>query len=498
MAYLDKQVLNIKERHGISAAQSREHQRNWNEKAWGFALEKGNYDLARQHLNYEIAKGGKIQPIDRSKSMPERMAETLAARGIKDPNVGRKVQNVRTVVDFVFSGSPAQMHKLAFGDQPVTIMPGNNTENLSVHYTPEFEQWSKDIYKFVCDHWGEENIIGFYVHGDETTPHIHATIVPIKNNKIDYKGVFIGDVDDKTILARNLAKLHDELAELNAKYGLDRGSSLTSKNAKKMQTHEWRRMMEDEGREKELELAELDNQLDDARQLLRMAEKRVKGLTTMIENKEAQKKELEQKLAELHKKIEKGEGDRATLEREIAETEKKIDATESQLADKKAKLEKAQQELADTRVAVEQAQKDNAVLQARTDELSSSIRSLSGTRVREAMLDKVIGDFKQLKATLPTEQLAAFEGSFLESLAERGNEMLRCGVLLFAELANDATTFAEGHGGGGGGSDLKWGRDEDEDDRRWARRCVAMANQLMRPSQSWPKALGLSRLIIRA
>lgn len=29
---------------------------------------------------------------------------------------------------------------------------------------------------------------------------------------------------------------------------------------------------------------------------------------------------------------------------------------------------------------------------------------------------------------------------------------------------DDATTFAEGHGGGGGGSDLPWGRKEDEDD----------------------------------
>ncbi len=197
MAYLDKQVFNKKERHGISAAQSREHQRAWSDRAWGLALDKGNYDLARQHLNYEIVKGGRIQKIDTSKSMPERMAEMLASRGIRDPNIGRKNPNIRTVVDFVFSGSPDQMHKLAFGDQQVTLKGGNNTENLAVRYTPEFEQWTKDIYRFVADHWGEENIIGFYVHGDESTPHIHATIVPIRDNRIDYKGVFVGDIDDR-------------------------------------------------------------------------------------------------------------------------------------------------------------------------------------------------------------------------------------------------------------------------------------------------------------
>ena len=44
-------------------------------------------------------------------------------------------------------------------------------------------------------------------------------------------------------------------------------------------------------------------------------------------------------------------------------------------------------------------------------------------------------------------------------------------VMLFLGMVDDATTFAETRGGGGGGSDLKWGRDEDEDNRAWAR-CV--------------------------
>lgn len=49
-------------------------------------------------------------------------------------------------------------------------------------------------------------------------------------------------------------------------------------------------------------------------------------------------------------------------------------------------------------------------------------------------------------------------------------------------MVDDATTFAETHGGGGGGSDLKWGRDEDEDNRAWARRCMRMASRMMRPA----------------
>ena len=49
-------------------------------------------------------------------------------------------------------------------------------------------------------------------------------------------------------------------------------------------------------------------------------------------------------------------------------------------------------------------------------------------------------------------------------------------------MVDDATTFAETHGGGSGGSDLKWGRDEDEDNRAWALRCMRMASRMMRPA----------------
>ena len=36
-----------------------------------------------------------------------------------------------------------------------------------------------DCYRFVCERYGKENIIGFEVHLDETEPHIHVNIVPV-------------------------------------------------------------------------------------------------------------------------------------------------------------------------------------------------------------------------------------------------------------------------------------------------------------------------------
>lgn len=42
--------------------------------------------------------------------------------------------------------------------------------------------------------------------------------------------------------------------------------------------------------------------------------------------------------------------------------------------------------------------------------------------------------------------------------------------------------FAETRGGGGSGAKSGWGRDKDDDDRAWARRCMRMAGRMMRPA----------------
>ena len=81
-----KQVIDFNVSKGFTTAQSDEHQRNWQEKSKEYAAKVGNYDFTRTHLNFEVTKGGKIQPVDMSKSIPQNMAENLAARVIKDPN----------------------------------------------------------------------------------------------------------------------------------------------------------------------------------------------------------------------------------------------------------------------------------------------------------------------------------------------------------------------------------------------------------------------------
>ena len=68
-----KQVLDVQVSKGITSAQSNEHLRNRSERAEKYAMNKGNYDPTRKHLNFEIAPGGKVRPIDTSRNIPERL-----------------------------------------------------------------------------------------------------------------------------------------------------------------------------------------------------------------------------------------------------------------------------------------------------------------------------------------------------------------------------------------------------------------------------------------
>ena len=61
------------------------------------------------------------------------------------------------------------------------------------------------------------------------------------------------------------------------------------------------------------------------------------------------------------------------------------------------------------------------------------------------------------------------------------NDLQRTAVLLFAGYLDAATQMSESTGGGGCTPD-GWGRDKDEDDLEWARRCAKMASHMCRPA----------------
>ncbi len=70
-----------------------------------------------------------------------------------------------------------------------------------------------------------------------------------------------------------------------------------------------------------------------------------------------------------------------------------------------------------------------------------------------------------------------------EDIAAGILDMQKTAMLLFAGYVDAATTLSESHGGGGSAPSSGWGRDKDEDEREWARRCARMAMEMSRPQR---------------
>ena len=62
---------------------------------------------------------------------------------------------------------------------------------------------------------------------------------------------------------------------------------------------------------------------------------------------------------------------------------------------------------------------------------------------------------------------------------EENSQSFRTAFPLFAGYVNAATTFSQNCGGGGSIPDQNWGRDKDEYDILWARRCFRKAREMV-------------------
>ncbi len=480
---IQKQVVHFQAKKGFTTAQSNEHQRRWTEKGWENANANGRIDRTRTELNFEVVWGGKIQPVDKSKSIPEKFRENLQARGIKDPNVNRPDDpKIRTVVDFILSGSHDTLCRLAFGDQQVNLSPGAN--NGGVRRQPEIERWAQDMYDVLAGKYGEENILSFIVHLDERTPHIHADIIPVsKDNKISFKEVISG-YDKYEYRSRSLA-LHDAFGEVNRKWGLHRGDSVAVTHAKKVSHEEYRRELARECNTLEREVESKSAKLETLEKQVRIAEVKKKSLSTMISNLESARERIEDKIDVVRTALSADwmDSNRKQFYLDKQESlQKKLDDIFSKLADKRGKLQDAEKRLVELKDELERSEE-------RRDELEQQIRS-ANSQVSEITLNKVgtealwtvLSDFQKLKVTLPSELFSGFDDSLLQDMSRRGQKIIACAALLFLGMVDQATTFAENHGGGGGNSRGDWGRDPEEDERQWLRRCLARSRQMMAPA----------------
>ncbi len=174
----------------FSAAEGYEpERRGWDENTYRLKNQDTNnhYDFSRKHLNFEINGKGEIVPLC-SDPVPlhERLQKRLDELKFKpymDKNnpLGISDNSPNCTVGIIVSGDHRVLTRLAFGDQDVDFTLQKS--NAHVVLKQGIKDWALDTYHWACERWGAENIIGFDVHLDETTPHIQIQTIPVAKTK---------------------------------------------------------------------------------------------------------------------------------------------------------------------------------------------------------------------------------------------------------------------------------------------------------------------------
>lgn len=182
-----------KDKKSLSAQVGNEaERRGWDENVYRLKnadKDKNNhYNFSRKSLNFEIVKGGKVAPLG-SNPIPlhERVQMRLDELGFKPYMDAKHPDQVsknspNCTVGMIFSGDHDVLHNLAFGNQKLDTSDPN-ADHSHVILQQGVVQWAKDTYDFACRKWGEENIVSFAVHCDETSIHAHVQTIPVEKVK---------------------------------------------------------------------------------------------------------------------------------------------------------------------------------------------------------------------------------------------------------------------------------------------------------------------------
>jgi hypothetical protein len=172
-------------------------------------------DPNRVHLNKEL-----IEFPDGVNNRTEAIQHRLDNAGL-----GRKIgKNQVQVIRFMLSGSPEDMEK--------------------IEQQGQLDNWYKDNIDWLKKTYGADNVVAATLHLDETTPHIHASVVPIVQGERRQKTTKKEQeqTDDKPkrkykkknlnrprlccddVMAKaKLIEYQDSYGETMKKYGLERG-----------------------------------------------------------------------------------------------------------------------------------------------------------------------------------------------------------------------------------------------------------------------------------
>lgn len=506
-----KQAMHVEAGKSFGTAEANENERHWDEdKIDRKNLDPTNhYDKTRMKLNFEIGPDGKIHPLGyQEKSLEIRLQERLAELGWKPFKPDSKIQP-NCCAKFIFGGNHDRTLEMAFGEQTINLE--KDADNSYLHRCEEIEHWAKDVYDWCARRYGQENIIGFQVHLDESSPHIHALIVPVGIRPKSGRECVMWSAKfgkDRFEYGRILREMHTSLhEEVGSKYGLERGDSIDGRNVQHLHKRDYIRKLTKEAKQ---------------------AEKAVKGLQTMIRKLEREMlagrnrlKEIDEALASGKITLDKYETQKADIQKLIAEYQSKLDDKTDKLQVKEQELEQLTKDVSKVRSVIQPfrnhkvdfsppqitekvplfgtdkwVERQNKSIAKQFTEIVRKIESLyrnDAARQVEAAQRNVLADYGelyQLRKDVKTliENNDSLKSTLETMLDQFANPSLRSKIFAIADALAGGVPAAISSGGGGGGnpdSDLRWdGRRPDEEEDEYRRRCLIHASKLAKTKRN--------------
>ena len=217
-----------------------------------------NVDPTRTHLNRELVE------------LPEGVTvrdEAIAHR-IKSAGIKRKI-------------TPDQVRAIR------VMMSGTHEDMMKIQQDGRMDEWCNDSMEWLHKTFGRENTVSAVLHMDETTPHIHATIVPIvtgerrkaKQKQTEGKRSYRKKTDavrlcaDDVLNRDKLIGYHDDYAKIMDKYGLQRG--VRGSEARHVTTAQYYRDLKRQAGELETGVQQLQEEREEAEKRLKQVKKEI-------------------------------------------------------------------------------------------------------------------------------------------------------------------------------------------------------------------------------
>lgn len=206
-----------------------------------------------------------------------------------------------------------------------------------------------------------------------------------------------------------------------------------------------------------------------------------KGISTMITNLQARKDDIQTQIDQIAKQLGQSGADNDELANKIALLRKEMEGIDEKLAVRYKMLDDANDTINEAKARLEEMREEHREMLKSLGEDND----LKATAIQKNILwtyNKMLtNSIEPLIPSLSDLQQEILDGSGSNDLTTNTDNVINCAMLLVLGYIREATTYAQSCGGGSSPG-TGWGRDKDEDDEHWWRRCIAQSAAMMRPA----------------